>query len=137
MALSFPRSTAAALVTFTLGLLLLPLDAKLQAQDHVVPAADLQQQIQNTAHARERNLAKVQKFFSEECVKKALKTTRMDPQKIQKAIPSLSDEELARLASQTDKVQRDIAAGALTNTQITYIIIALATALLVTLIFVA
>jgi len=44
---------------------------------------------------------------------------------------------LARLASQTDKVQRDIAAGALTNTQITYIIIALATALLVTLIFVA
>ena len=103
----------------------------------MVPAADLQQQIQNTAHARERNLAKVQKFFSEECVKKALKTTRMDPQKIQKAIPSLSDEELARLASQTDKVQRDIAAGALTNTQITYIIIALATALLVTLIFVA
>jgi len=79
----------------------------------------------------------VQEFFSEERVKKALKTTRMDPQKIQKAVPSLSDEELARLASQTDKVQRDVAAGALTNTQITYIIIALATALLVTLIFVA
>ncbi|PYU89832.1 MAG: hypothetical protein DMG25_18250, partial [Acidobacteria bacterium] len=97
----------------------------------------LQQQIQNAAHAREQNLAKVQRFFSEERVKKVLKTTRVDPQKVQKAIPSLSDEELARLASQTDKIQRDIAAGALTNTQITYIIIALATALLVTLIFVA
>ena len=70
-------------------------------------------------------------------VKKALKTTRIDPEKIQKAVPSLSDEELARLAAQTDKVQRDIAAGALNNTQITYIIIAIATALLVTLIFVA
>ena len=136
MVLSFPRSTAAALVTFTLGLLL-PFAAKLQAQDHVVPATDLQQQIQNTARAREQNLAKVQKFFSEERVNKALKTARMDPQKIQKAVPSLSDEELARLALQTDKVQRDTAAGALTNTQITYIIIALATALLVTLIFVA
>ena len=79
----------------------------------------------------------IQKFFGEEAVKKALKTTRIDPEKIQKAVPSLSDEELARLAAQTDKVQRDIAAGALNNTQITYIIIAIATALLVTLIFVA
>jgi len=51
MALSFSRSTAAALATFTLGLLL-PFAAKLQAQDHVVPATDLQQRIQNTARAR-------------------------------------------------------------------------------------
>ena len=41
------------------------------------------------------------------------------------------DEELARLAARTDKVQRDMAAGALTNQQITYILIALGTAVLV------
>ena len=108
-----------------------------QAQDHVVLPADLHHEVLTASRARQHNLAKVQKFFGEEAVKKALKTTRIDPEKIQKAVPSLSDEELARLAAQTDKVQRDSAAGALNNTQITYIIIAIATALLVTLIFVA
>jgi len=49
----------------------------------------------------------------------------------------LSDEELARLAARTEKVRKDFAAGALTNQQITYIIIALATALIVVIIVVA
>jgi len=43
----------------------------------------------------------------------------------------------ARLAARTEKVRKDFAAGALTNQQITYIIIALATALIVVIIVVA
>jgi hypothetical protein len=131
-----PRSAAIAVLALTLGLLF-PFARNVRAQDHVATPADLQQQIQNLAHDREQNLATVQKFLSQERVKKVLKTARMDPQKVQKALPSLSDEELARLASQADKAQQDIAAGALTNQQITYIIIAMATALIVILAFVA
>ena len=52
----------------------------------------------------------------------------VDPQRRAR---DLSDEELARLAARTDKVQRDMAAGALNNQQITYILIALGTAVLV------
>ncbi len=53
---------------------------------------------------------------------------------VQQAIPTLSDQELAQLARQTDRIQNDFAAGALSNEQLTYIIIALATAVVVILI---
>jgi hypothetical protein len=50
----------------------------------------------------------------------------------------LNDKELARLAAQAEKVQADVAAGALDNhQQISYIIIALATAVLILVIVVA
>jgi len=131
--LSDPRSLAhlALALIFTL---LLPL--ALPAQDaHVVSPAELHQAVQSAAQTRQQNLAKVEKFFSQDAAQKALKTAKIDPSKVQKAAASLNDDELARLASQTDKVQKDISAGALTNLQITYIIIALATALIVILIF--
>ena len=43
----------------------------------------------------------------------------------------MSDEDLARLAAQSEKLQKDVAAGALTNQQITYILIALGTAVII------
>ncbi len=102
----------------------------LLAQDHVVSTADLQQELINAAYVRQGNVAKVQKFLSSEPAQKALKTARMDPRKIQKAVPYLSDQELARLVSQADKAQRDFAAGSLTNEQLTYIVIAIAAAVI-------
>lgn len=128
-----PRSLAH-LVLGLVVTLLLPL--ALPARDaHVVSPAELHQAVQNAAQARQQNLAKVEKFFSQDAAQKALKTAKIDPAKVQKAAASLNDDELARLASRTDRVQNDISAGALTNLQITYIIIALATALIVILIF--
>ena len=61
----------------------------------------------------------------------------MKSSKIEKAFPQLSDEELARLALQTDKIQNDLAAGALTNQQLTYMTIALATAVIILIIVAA
>ena len=48
-----------------------------------------------------------------------------------KAIATLSPDELARLSARTTEIQNDFAAGALTNEQLTYIVIALATAVIV------
>ena len=103
----------------------------LLAQEHVDSTADLQSELSESAATRQANLAKVRNFLSSEPARKALKSAKIDQQKVEKAVPYLSDEELARLAARTDKVQRDMAAGALNNQQITYILIALGTAVLV------
>ena len=107
------------------------------AGDHVVSTSDLQQEILKVSESRQANLAKVQEFFSSQSAQKALRNSKIDVSKIKSAIPLLTDEELARLAAQTDKIQKDIAGGSLTNQQITYIIIALATAVVILIIVAA
>ena len=101
------------------------------AGEHIVPAPDLRQAVRTAAQARQGNLAKVEKFFSSEPAKQALETVKLDPSMVSYGISFLSDEELARLATKSEKMQNDIAAGALNNQQITYILIALATAVII------
>ncbi len=101
------------------------------AQDHVVPPAELQQAAAAKARSRQENIAQVQSFVSSKPVQKAMKTAHLDPVQVRKAVPTLSDQELARLAAQSAKAQKDFAAGALTNEQLTYIAIALAAAVIV------
>ena len=112
-----------------LAVLLLP--QTLPALEHVVSPADLRKGIRAAAEVRQQNRAKVEQFISSTPVQKALKSARIDSAKVQKAIPLLSDEELDRLAAQSEKAQKDFAAGSLTNEQLTYIVIALAAAVLV------
>ena len=111
------------------AVLLLP--QTLPALEHVVSPADLRKDIRAEAEVRQQNRAKVEQFISSTPVQKALKSARIDSAKVQKAIPLLSDEELARLAAQSEKARKDFAAGSLTNEQLTYIVIALAAAVLV------
>jgi hypothetical protein len=107
------------------------------AADHVVSTSDLQQEILKVSESRQTNLAKVQEFFSSPSAQKALRNSKIDIGKIKSAIPLLTDDELARLAAQTEKIQKDVAGGSLTNQQITYIIIALATAVVILIIVAA
>jgi len=100
-------------------------------QDHIVAAPDLHQAVRSAAQAREDNLAKLDKFFASGPARKALETVKLDPVKVSQALTLLSDAELASLAARSEKIQSDVAAGALTNTQITYILIALATAVII------
>jgi hypothetical protein len=99
--------------------------------DHIVPAPDLHQAVRAAAQARQDHLSKLDKFFATEPARKAFETVKLDPAKVSQALALLSDDELARLAAQSEKVQHDIAAGALTNQQITYILIALGTAVII------
>jgi hypothetical protein len=115
---------------FTVGLAL-QVPALSAAQDHVVSPTELQQAAASKARTRQENIAQVQSFVSSQPVQKAMKTARLDPVQVRKAVPTLSDAELARLASQSAKAQKDFAAGALTNEQLTYIAIALAAAVIV------
>jgi hypothetical protein len=86
------------------------------------------------AQTRQKNLDDVRSFFSSEPVRAALKTGKVDYQKVDKAVATLDADELARLAARTSQIQKDFAAGALTNQQLTYVVIALASAVIVLLI---
>ena len=101
------------------------------AEDHVVPLSDLHHDAAAVTETREANLAKAERFFKSEPVENALHAAKLDGDEVLKAVPLLSDEELARLASRTDAVQRDFAAGALDNQHLTYVVIALAAAVIV------
>lgn len=114
-----------------LGLSPLSLPTSLRAQEHIVPKRDLHETIRESQRKRAEDLRRIEAFFGSEDVQKVLETSALRPAQVQRAVPFLSDAELARLASQTEKIQRDISAGALNNQQLTYIVIALATAVVV------
>jgi len=112
-------------------ILLLLIPQVVSAQAPVVSASELQQAITTAAKIRQKNRDDVQAFFSSKPVRDALKAGKIDYQRVQKATAALSPDELARLAVQTNQLQRDFAAGTMTNQELTYIVIALAAAVVV------
>ena len=101
-------------------------------QDHIVSSDALHQAVRATAEARQGNLTKIEQFLATEGARQALKKVDLDPVRITKAVSVFSDEELARLAALTDKVQNDVTAGESAHRQILkYAIIAAATSILI------
>ncbi|MGH9378236.1 MAG: PA2779 family protein [Terriglobia bacterium] len=123
-----------ALVLFALVLAFSLLPPQLSAEDHVIPQASLHQALVNASAARQKNIVQVKNFFSSKPVEGALKKGGLDVRQVRRAVPNLSDQELAQLATRTQRIQNDFAAGALSNERLTYIVIALATAVIVILI---
>lgn len=101
------------------------------AQQHVVSSADLQNDVAKAAQARQDHIAKINKFLSSDQARRALKAGNLDYNVVRTGVSTLSDDELARLSTRADTAQKDFAAGALTNEQLTYVIIALATAVII------
>jgi len=124
------------LLVFSLSLLLL-ISPTLSAQTQAVSPSELQEVIRDAAKTRQKNRDDVQAFFSSEPARKALKAGKIDYQRVQTAVATLSPEELERLAARTYTVQQDFAGGVLNSQQMTYAIIALATAVLVLIIVAA
>ena len=116
----------AALLTY-----LLVLPPTVPAQDHVVSTAELRQALQMASEKRHNDIKAVREFFGADAVKKSLNVARLDPQKIQTAVSLLNDEELSQLAGRVQAAQKEMVAGALTNEHLTYVVIALAAAVLV------
>jgi hypothetical protein len=101
------------------------------AQAPVVSPSELDQAIATAARTRQQNRDDVRAFFSSKPVRDALKGGKVDYERVQKAVAALDADELARLAVRSRQIQSDLAAGSLTNQQLTYIVIALAAAVLV------
>jgi hypothetical protein len=103
----------------------------LLAQDHVVSSADLQKDLQAAAAARQAELTQVDNFFSSSEAQKALRSVHIDYQQVRKAVGSLNNEDLARIAAHTERAQKDFAAGALSNRDLIWIIVGLAALILI------
>jgi hypothetical protein len=107
------------------------------AQAPSVSPSELREAIATAGQTRQKNLDDVRSFFSSQPGRTALKVGKIDYKKVDRAVAVLSPDELARLAEKTNRIQQDFAAGALTNQELTYIVIALGTAVLVLLIVAA
>lgn len=101
------------------------------AQDHVVTSSDLQKEVNHAARIRRVQESKIEAFLQTRRAQKALAAANIDYRTIEKGVPLLNDRELADLSARADRAQSDFAAGSLTNEELTYIIIALATAVIV------
>jgi hypothetical protein len=101
------------------------------AQEHVVSPGAIQQQLLDSARQHDRDLATLNQFFGSESAQTSLKSAGLSSKEVKLAVAQLSDEELAKLAAKAGSAQQNFAAGSLTNQQLTYIIIALATAVII------
>jgi hypothetical protein len=111
--------------------LLFAFPSNLAAQAHVVSPADLQKDTIAATQARQRNLQTVTQFFSSEKAQKALRSAHMDPAQVKTAVSSLSDQELAQLASRSTKAQADFAAGRIEDHDLLVILVAIAALVLI------
>src|SRR6266849_9742632 len=118
--------TACVLVT----LFAIPQSLFAQAE-HVVNPADLHKAAVDASRARQQNLESLHAFFSSEKARQALKSVHADPKQVNNAIASLSDDELARLASRARKAQADFAAGTLSDRDLIIILVAIAALILI------
>ena len=104
---------------------------RLLAQSHVVSQTDIHKELINATQTRQKNLQKVERLFASDEGLKALESARMKPEQVNAAISTLSDAELAQLASRADKLQDDFAAGRLSERDLLFIVLGIAALILI------
>lgn len=102
-----------------------------QAAEHVVSPSEMRKAVVDASLVRQQNLDTLKEFFSSETAQQALKAAHTDPEQVKKAVASLSDAELAQLASRAQKAQADFAAGHLSDRDLIIILIVIAGLILI------
>ncbi len=97
--------------------------ARAQDQQHVVSLSDLSKDAARPAQTRQANEEAVRTLLSSDQSQKALKSAKLDYQKVDKAIGQLSDEDLAKLAERSRQAQADFAAGRISDRDMLWIIL--------------
>ncbi len=105
------------------GLASLPAQAQAQDNRHVVSLGELNQDVARPARTRQADEASIRELLSSEPGQKALKSAKVDYERVDKAIGQLSDEDLTKIAERSRQVQGDFAAGGLTSTLIIAIVL--------------
>lgn len=103
----------------------------LLAQTHVVSPNDLQKEAVRATEGRQHNFETVKQFLSSQTAEKALKSAHIDSTRVKTAVSTLSDQELAQLASRAEQAQADFAAGHLSDRDLIFIILGIAALILI------
>jgi len=101
------------------------------AQTHVVSQTDIHKELINAAQTRQQNLQKVKSLFSSDKTRKALEAAQINPERVDAAVSTLSEGELARLASRADKLDQDFAAGRLSDRDLLIVLVGIAALVLI------
>jgi hypothetical protein len=102
-----------------------------QEKEHAVSTQDLRKDVKKASADRQANDAAIRELLSTEQGQKALKSTGADFTKVNQAVSQLSDEDAARLAAQSRAVQKDIAAGNLSDRDLLIIVVCIAALVLI------
>jgi hypothetical protein len=100
-------------------------------QDHIVSSQALQQRLESSAAARQRDVETLNNFLSSPVTQQAMKDAHVNPVQIRTAIPTLSDQELSSLASRAADAQMKFTAGAFGNHELIVIAVAILVIILV------
>jgi hypothetical protein len=118
-------------LALALGLAAAPSRVAAQDKDHVVSLDELKSDAAKPSQTRADNEAEVRHLLQTEAGQEALKQTKVDYARVDKAISQLSDDDLANVAQKSRQADVDFAAGGLKATLI--IVIALIIILIVVL----
>ena len=110
-------------IALILGLVAGPTHMAAQDQRHVVSLDELNKDAARPAQNRQANEAAVRDLLSTDAGQQALKTAKVDYQRVDKAIGQLSDEDLAKVAGRSRQVESDFVAGGLKSTLIIAIVL--------------
>ncbi len=122
-------------IALTLGLAAAPQRAVAQDKQHVVSLDELNKDAARPAQTRQANEAVVRELLSTDAGEQALKSAKVDYQRVDKAIGQLSDEDLAKVAERSRQAESDFAAGGLKSTLIIVIILIIILIVVLSLVF--
>lgn len=94
-------------------------------QDHIVSSQALQQQVETSSATRQKNIDILNQFVATPTAVKAMHDAKVDPQQVKTAIPTLSNQDLANLASRATNAQQEFAAGHIGPGLFTVIVLAI------------
>ena len=126
------RQFVRALVTTALvTIFAIPQSLIAQSSEHLVSPTELQKAVVDAAQKRQQNLDTLNQFFSSEKAQRALESAHQNPDQVKKAVASLSDDELAQLASRANKEQTDFAAGRVDDHTLLIVLVCIAALVLI------
>jgi hypothetical protein len=122
-------------LALALGLAAAPSGIAAQDKDHVVSLDELKSDAAKPAETRGANEAAVRHLLQGEAGQQALKQAKVDYAKVDRAISTLSDDDLATVAEKSRAADHDFAAGGLSQTLIIVIVLIVILIVVLSLVF--
>jgi uncharacterized membrane protein YdfJ with MMPL/SSD domain len=110
-------------------------DKRGQDKQHVVSLDELNRDAARPAQARQANEKAVRDLLSTDAGQEALKSAKVDYQRVNKVVGQLSDEDLAKVADRSRQAESDFAAGGLKSTLIIAIVLIVILIIVLSLVF--
>jgi spore germination protein YaaH len=122
-------------IVLALGSAASPERAFSQDKRHVVSLDELNKDAARPAQTRLANETAVRELLSTDAGQQALKSAKVDYQRVDKAIGQLSDEDLAKIAERSRQATSDFSAGGLKSTLIIAIVLIVILIIVLSLVF--